>query len=327
MTQATSSRVSLVFVVGLGVLTATCLSTPMEAQVRSARRAATPAPAARAAAPAARAATPATRGAAVQTEDGYAAAGRRGAVVAGDEGYAAVGRHGAVVAGEDGYARAGHHGAVVAGEEGVAVAGRGGVVVGNRYESYEAWRAVAGVGTAIAVGTMLARPPAAATVVAYGGSSYYYDSGTYLHDRHFQRRPGLPGRVAAGRHRHRHAARGLQRHQPRWRRLLAVRLDLLPTRVERLSRRRALNRRIHPGGTDEGNCGVESQAASRELRLEPGATRGGRRPLRPHRAAGRAERRVDRTRTARARRGAQRHGRRSGATESRHVALKARVAR
>ena len=64
----------------------------------------------------------------------------------------------------------------------MAVAGRGGVVVGNRYESYEAWRAVAGVGTAIAVGTMLARPPAAATVVAYGGSSYYYDSGTYSSD-------------------------------------------------------------------------------------------------------------------------------------------------
>ena len=179
MTAVMSPRVSLVLVVGLAVIAATCVSSPTEAQVRSARRAATPAPAARAAAPAARAATPAARGGAVKTEDGYAAAGRRGAVVAGDEGYAAVGRHGAVVAGEDGYARAGHRGAVVAGEEGVAVAGRGGVVVGNRYESYEAWRAVAGVGTAIAVGTMLARPPAAATVVAYGGSSYYYDSGTY----------------------------------------------------------------------------------------------------------------------------------------------------
>ena len=185
MTQAMSPRVSLVLVVGLAVLTATCLTTPMEAQVRSGRRAASPppaarsAPAARSSAPAARTTAPAARGAAVQTEDGYAAAGRRGAVVAGDEGYAAVGRHGAVAATEDGYARAGRNGAVVAGEEGVAVAGRGGVVVGNRYESYEAWRAVAGVGTAIAVGTMLARPPAAATVVAYGGSSYYYDSGTY----------------------------------------------------------------------------------------------------------------------------------------------------
>ena len=178
MTAVMSPRVSLVLVVGLAVIAATCVSSPTEAQVRSARRAATPAPAARSA-PAARAATPAARGGAVKTEDGYAAAGRRGAVVAGDEGYAAVGRHGAVAATEDGYARAGRNGAVVAGEEGVAVAGRGGVVVGNRYESYEAWRAVAGVGTAIAVGTMLARPPAAATVVAYGGSSYYYDSGTY----------------------------------------------------------------------------------------------------------------------------------------------------
>ena len=165
MTAVMSPRVSLVLVVGLAVIAATCVSSPTEAQVRSARRAATPAPAARSA-PAARAATPAARGGAVKTEDGYAAAGRRGAVVAGDEGYAAVGRHGAVAATEDGYARAGRNGAVVAGEEGVAVAGRGGVVVGNRYESYEAWRAVAGVATAIAVGTMLARPPAAATVVA-----------------------------------------------------------------------------------------------------------------------------------------------------------------
>jgi hypothetical protein len=120
------------------------------------------------------------RGAAVKTEEGYAAAGRRGAVVKGDEGYAAVGRHGAVVSGEEGYARVGPRGAVVAGEEGFAATGRyGGVVVGNRYESYEAWRVVAGVGTAIAVGTMLARPPRAAVTVAVGGSSYWYADGTY----------------------------------------------------------------------------------------------------------------------------------------------------
>lgn len=119
------------------------------------------------------------RGAAVKGEEGYAAVGRRGAVVAGDEGYAAVGRHGAVASGEDGYARAGPRGAVVAGEEGYAAVGRHGVVVGNQYENYEAWRVVAGVGTAIAVGTMLARPPQAAVTIAYGGSSYWYSGGAY----------------------------------------------------------------------------------------------------------------------------------------------------
>ena len=119
------------------------------------------------------------RGVAVKGEEGYAAAGRHGAVAAGDEGYAAVGRHGAVAKGEDGYARVGPRGAVVAGEEGVAAVGRHGVVVGNHYESYEAWRVAAGVGTAIAVGTMLARPPAAAVTVAVSGSSYYYNEGVY----------------------------------------------------------------------------------------------------------------------------------------------------
>jgi hypothetical protein len=67
----------------------------------------------------------------------------------------------------------------VSGEDGYAAAGRRGVVVGNRYESYEAWRRVAGVGTAIAVGTMLVRPPRAAVAVRLGGASYWYDSGTY----------------------------------------------------------------------------------------------------------------------------------------------------
>jgi hypothetical protein len=120
------------------------------------------------------------RGVAVKGEEGYAAAGRRGAVVQGDEGYAAVGRRGAVVKGEDGYAAAGRYGgAVVAGEEGYAAVGRRGVVVGSHYESYEAWRIAAGVGTAIAIGTMLARPPRAAVTVTHGGSSYWYDGGVY----------------------------------------------------------------------------------------------------------------------------------------------------
>jgi hypothetical protein len=119
-------------------------------------------------------------GVAVKGEEGYAAAGRHGAVAKGDEGYAAVGRHGAVAATDEGYARVGPRGAVVAGEEGAAAYGRrGGVVVGGHYESYEAWRVVAGVGTAIAVGTMLTRPPRAAVTVAVGGSSYWYADGAY----------------------------------------------------------------------------------------------------------------------------------------------------
>jgi len=120
------------------------------------------------------------RGVAVKGEEGFAAAGRRGAVVAGDEGYAAVGRHGAVAKTDDAYARVGPRGAVVAGEEGAAAVGRhGAVVVGNRYESYEGWRVAAGVGAAIAVGTMLARPPTAAVTVSVGGSSYWYADGAY----------------------------------------------------------------------------------------------------------------------------------------------------
>jgi hypothetical protein len=117
----------------------------------------------------------------VKGDDGKAAAaGNRGAVVKGDEGYAAVGKQGAKVKTDDGAAAVGRHGAVVAGEEGVAVAGRhGSVTVGNQYEDYEAWRAVAGVGTAIAVGTMLASPPAAATTVVVAGTTYWLHQNTY----------------------------------------------------------------------------------------------------------------------------------------------------
>ena len=89
-------------------------------------------------------------------------------------------RRTAVVNEEEGRAAAaGPRGVAVKGEEGYAAVGRRGVVVGNQYESYEAWRAVAGVGAAIAVGTMLARPPAAAVAVSVGGSSYWYSGGTY----------------------------------------------------------------------------------------------------------------------------------------------------
>ena len=142
------------------VLLAVAWMAPLDAQVRSTRRGTV------AKGEDGRAAAAGPRGVAVKGEEGYAAAGRHGAVAKGDEGYAAVGRHGAVAQGEEGYGRVGPRGAVVAGEEGVAVGRRGGVVVGHRYESYEAWKVVAGVGAAIAVGTMLAKPPKAAAPVA-----------------------------------------------------------------------------------------------------------------------------------------------------------------
>ena len=133
------------------------------------------------------------RGAAVKGEEGYAAAGRRGAVVSGEEGYAAVGRNGNVVTGEEvdvQGAAVGRRGAVVVGEEGAAAVGRyGGVVVADRYESYDAWKAVAAVGAGIAIGTMLAKPPAAAAPVAVSGTTYYY------HDNVFYTRVMSSGNV------------------------------------------------------------------------------------------------------------------------------------
>jgi len=166
---------------------------PLAAQVRAGRRGAVAKDDDRAAAAGPRGAAVKTddggaavsrRGAAVAGEEGYAAAGRNGAVVKGDEGYAAVGRNGAVVTGEDVDVHGGavgRRGAVVVGEEGAAAVGRyGGVVVSdNRYESYDAWRAVAAVGTGIAIGTMLAKPPAAATTVVVSGSTYYYHDNAY----------------------------------------------------------------------------------------------------------------------------------------------------
>lgn len=165
-------RITTITIAALVLMTISCVSS-VDAQVRGARRTAV------VRGEEGKGAVVGPRGVAVKGEEGYAAAGRRGAVVKGDEGYAAVGRRGAVVKGEDGYAAAGPRGAVVAGEEGYAAVGRRGVVVGNHYESYEAWRVAAGVGAAIAVGTMLARPPRAAVTVAYGGSSYWYEGGTY----------------------------------------------------------------------------------------------------------------------------------------------------
>ena len=128
-----------------------------------------------------RAAVVGRRGAIVKGDEGYAAVGRRGAVVKGEEGKAAaVGRRGAIVKGEEGVAAVGRRGAVVAGEEGFAAVGRrGGVIVGHRYEDYEAWKVVAGIGAAIAIGTMLARPPSAATTVVIAGTTYWRYQNTY----------------------------------------------------------------------------------------------------------------------------------------------------
>ena len=157
------------------VVAATALA-PLSAQVRAERRGAV-------AKGDNGAAAAGPRGAAVKGEEGYAAAGRRGAVVSGEEGYAAVGRRGNVVTGEevdvDGVA-VGRGGAVVVGEEGAVGVGRyGGVVVADRYESYDAWKAVAAVGAGIAIGTMLAKPPAAAAPVAVAGSTYYYHDNVF----------------------------------------------------------------------------------------------------------------------------------------------------
>ena len=130
------------------------------------------------------AATTRQGGAAVKGDNAAAVTGRHGnTVVKGDEGYAAVGRNGATVKSGDvdvDNVAVGRHGAVVAGEEGVAAVGRhGSVVVGDRYEDYDAWRAVAGVTAAIAVGTMLARPPSAATTVVVAGTTYWVHDNTY----------------------------------------------------------------------------------------------------------------------------------------------------
>jgi hypothetical protein len=69
---------------------------------------------------------------------------------------------------------------VAVGEEGFVGVGRYGAVVGGeRYESYEGWKVAAGVATGIAVGTMLARPPAAATTILVSGNNYMYSDGAY----------------------------------------------------------------------------------------------------------------------------------------------------
>jgi hypothetical protein len=131
------------------------------------------------------------RGAAVKTDEGSAAVTRRGAAVKTEEGVSTVSRgysapaaRGGVVVGEEAAAAVGPRGAVVVGEEGAARAGRysyrGGVAV---YEDNDAWRTAAGVAVGvaggIAIGTLLAKPPAQAAPVVVSETTYYYDNGTF----------------------------------------------------------------------------------------------------------------------------------------------------
>jgi Family of unknown function (DUF6515) len=122
--------------------------------------------------------------AAVHADQRSARTSSRGTVAKGEEATVAVGRRGAAVATEDGAAAVGRRGAVAVGEEGAAAVGRhGGVVVGEHYESHEAWKTAAvvagGVAAGIAIGTMLSKPPAAATTVVVTDTSYMYDDGVY----------------------------------------------------------------------------------------------------------------------------------------------------
>jgi hypothetical protein len=108
-----------------------------------------------------------------------------GTVIKGEEGAvgkegAAVGRRGAVAIGEEGAVAVGRRGAVAIGEEGAVGVGRYGRVyaTGNAYEDHDGWKVAAGVAAGIAVGTMLARPPASYTTVVVGSSSYYVPTGS-----------------------------------------------------------------------------------------------------------------------------------------------------
>ena len=231
--QSTGRRVICLTVAGFVTIAGLA---HMSAQVRAGRRGAV-------AAGDDRAAAAGPRGAAVKGEDGYAAAGRRGAVVSGDEGYAAVGRRGNVVTGDDidvdGVA-VGRRGAVVVGEEGAAAVGRyGGVVVGDRYESYDAWRAVAAVGTGIAIGTMLAKPPAAATPVVVIRIDLLLSRQRVLHARDDEWGGDVPGRRASGRRDHHDTSGWLQQCERRRRGVLAVWPDVLLARVDGISGGRA----------------------------------------------------------------------------------------
>ncbi len=183
------------------------------------------------------------RGVAVKGEEGYAAAGRRGAVVSGEEGYAAVGRRGNVVTGEDvdvQGAAVGRRGAVVVGEEGAAAVGRyGNVVVADRYESYDAWKAVAAVGAGIAIGTMLAKPPAAAAPVVVSQHDLLLSRRRVLHEGDEQWRGRVSSRRASRGGDHRDAPGQLHQRARRERDLHAMWTHVLHESGDRISGGRA----------------------------------------------------------------------------------------
>jgi Family of unknown function (DUF6515) len=131
------------------------------------------------------------RGAAVKTDEGAAVATRHGTAVKTEEGVSTVNRgyrapaaRGGVAVGDEAAVAVGPRGAVVVGEEGAAARGRysvrGGVAV---YEDNDAWRTAAGVaiGVAggIAIGTLLAKPPAQAAPVVVSETTYLYENGTF----------------------------------------------------------------------------------------------------------------------------------------------------
>ena len=60
-----------------------------------------------------------------------------------------------------------------------ALDGMEGSLAVNATSRYEGWRAVAGVATGIAVGTMLARPPTTSVTVVASGTNYMYADGAY----------------------------------------------------------------------------------------------------------------------------------------------------
>ena len=151
---------------------------------------------------------------------------RPGGVAVGEEGAVAVGRRGAVAATDEGFVGVGRHGAVVGGE---------------RYESYEGWKVAAGVATGIAVGTMLARPPAASVTVVTSGTNYMYNDGAVLRTGLLRRSGVVSRRPGAGRRDHRDSARRMY-HDRDGRRLgAAVRKHLLQARQQRLPGRGVLN--------------------------------------------------------------------------------------
>ncbi|HET6617199.1 MAG TPA: DUF6515 family protein, partial [Gemmatimonadota bacterium] len=147
------------------------------------------------------------RGAIATGERGTVASGERGAIATGERGTVASGERGAIAAGERGVVASGERGALAANREGDAIAvGDEGFVVsddGNIYggewndldnwddmywydddwyywddwyvwDDYDEWVLFAGVTTGIAIGTLLAEPPAEHTIIYVAGVPYYY---------------------------------------------------------------------------------------------------------------------------------------------------------